>query len=429
MFLTLFLATFCAAEPLTLSTALKIAETQNKEIQAQGFQVTQSNQDIRRVHGEFGPKFEAMAGVGPITRATGNYLGSTTDNDHWGRIFLGKFTLTQPLYTFGRKSSYLQAAEAGVAVEQGELSVKISEVRYQVKEAYYGFQLANSFRDFIEGGKTELQKALEKRKRNSESKESYKMEIFLAEVESREAEVLKYFQLAKDGLALRVGIGRDQLEIKDLWIIPQERKLESLEKYLGLAKENRGEFQQLKNGIQAKLRLASAEKKALLPVMVALASYEFADTNIRPEQQSVFAYDPYNKDSLALGVGLKLDFQWSLAQAKAGKYAAEALELEAKQSYADQGIETEVRKAYLEVQEAESRLSAAKKGYGTGKKWLTKEIIGFSSGLSGSGGLAEAYGARAETTKSYYEAVHRHHMAWAALSKAVGKEVDPAIAR
>jgi hypothetical protein len=128
-------------------------------------------------------------------------------------------------------------------------------------------------------------------------------------------------------------------------------------------------------------------------------------------------------------VGLKLDFQWQLAQAKSGKLAAEALELEAKQGFAYQGIELEVRKAYLEVQEAESRLSAAKKGYSSGKKWLTKEIISYSSGLSGSGGLAEAYGARAETTKSYYEAVHLHHMAWASLSKAVGKEVDPVMAR
>lgn len=429
MFFLLVFSALSHAGEFTLAEALLSAERQNQELAAQGFQIEQSKYDIDRAKGEFGPKIDALAGVGPIPRATGNALQSSTDTSHWGRTIIGKLTLTQPIYTFGRRSNYLEAATAGVEVEKAEWKSKLSEIRYQVKEAYYGFQLANSLRDFIEGGKAELTKALEKRKRNTESKEGFRMEIFLAEVESREAEVKKYFALAKEGLALRMGVPVQQVEVKDAWLVPVDRKLQPFEHYWKLAQEHRGELLQLKEGILAKSSLARAEKKALYPVVVALASYDFADTNIRPEQPSLFANDPYNRSSLAVGVGLKLDFQWSLAQAKSGKIWAEVNELEAKQRYADQGIQTDVKKSYLEVEEAEARLKAAKAAYTTGKKWLTKEVIGYASGLSGTSGLAEAYGARAETAKSYFEAVHRHHMAWAALSKAVGTEVDPSLAR
>lgn len=413
-----------------MKEALDRASNQNQELAAQRLQIKQAEQDIRRVGGEFGPRLEALAGIGPITKATGNATNSVEDKSSFGRMLLGKLSLTQPLYTWGRKDNYYNAATAGVHVKEAEAAGKAEEVRFQVKEAYHGFQLANSLRDFIEGGKAELEKALEKKSKNKkETKDDYRLEIFLSEVQSREAEVKKYFELAKEGLALRVGAERGAIEAKDAWLIPEKREKQGVDYYVSLARGDRAEFRQLSEGIFAKRSLAKAEKKALLPTLVFLASYELADTNVRTHQPGVFAYDPYNKEIWTLGVGLKLDFQWSLQDAKASKLRAEAEELEAKEVFAKRGIETEVRKAYLELEEAETRLEAAKAAYATGKKWLTGEVMRYSSGLGGAQGLVDAYGARAETTKTYFEAVYRHHMAWAALSKAVGREVDPILLR
>jgi outer membrane protein len=426
LLLSLLAALPAHAEKITLKDAIERALLQNAELRAQGMQIRQAEQDVRRVSGEFGPRFEALGGIGPITRATGNVTNSTEEKGSIGRMLIGKFSLTQPLFSWGRKGNYTNAAMAAVNVEEAEFSGKEEDVRFQVKEAYHGFQLANSLRDFIEGGKAELTKALEKRgKRRKETKDDYKLAIFLSEVESREAELKKYYELAREGLALRLGMERGTVEAKEEWLIAETRERKPVSDYLVLARGHRAEFRQLGEGIFAKRSLAKGEKKSVLPVLVFLASYELADTNVRPQQPGVFAYDPYNKESWALGVGFKLDFQWTLQDAKASKLNAEALELEAKEVFAKRGIEVEVRKAYLELEEAESRLSAAKSAYNTGKKWLTGEIIGFSSGLAGSEGLVEAYGARAETTKNYFEAVYRHHLAWATLSKAVGLEVDP----
>jgi outer membrane protein TolC len=424
--LLLLLPQIASAEALSLKEALLRAEKQNQELVAQRLQIKQAEQDIRRVGGEFGPHLEALAGIGPITKATGNATNAVEDKSSFGRMLLGKLSLTMPLYTWGRKDNYGNAAKAGVQVKEAEALQKTEDVRFQVKEAYHGFQLANSLKDFIEGGKAELEKALAKKPaKKKETKDDYKLEIFLSEVQSREAEVKKYFELAKEGLALRVGMERGTIETKDAWLIPEKRQKREIDYYVSLARGGRAEFKQLAEGIFAKRSLAKAEKKALWPALVFLASYELGDTNVRTHQPGVFAYDPYNKEIWTLGVGFKLDFQWGLAESKSDKLRAEAEELEAKEVFAKQGIETEVRKAYLELEEAEVRLEAAKAAYATGKKWLTGEVIGYSSGLAGAQGLVEAYGARAETTKTYFEAVYRHHMAWAALSKAVGQEVDP----
>jgi len=181
----------------------------------------------------------------------------------------------------------------------------------------------------------------------------------------------------------------------------------------------------LREGITAKKNLAKAEKKALWPVIGALLKYDVADTNVRTAQPGVFAYDPYNGKSFAAGIGFRLDLQGLLPLVKYEKYMAESYELEAKEKFAQDGIQLDVKRCFWELIEAETKLDAAQMAQQTGKKWLTSTILAYGSGLGKVEPLVEAYGAKAKTTKDYFEAVFKYHMAWAALSKAVGKEVDP----
>ena len=417
-------------EKLSLREAIDRALDRNGELRSQRLQIEQAADEIGRARGEFGPRIEAVLGIGPITKAEGNATFVREDTGIWGRTVFGKISLLQPLYTWGRKGNYENAARAGMHVKKAESELKENQLRFEVKEAFYGYQMANSFRDFIAGGKAELEKAIEKRKtkKNESVKDGLRLEIFLHEVESREAEVNKYVELAREGLSLRLGANRGQVLPREEWLLPEPREKKAPEYYVDQAQQGRPEFRQLAEGIFAKRSLAKAEQKALFPILGFMASYEAAETNVRTAQPGVFSYDPYNHKTTSAGIGLKWDFQWELQQSKAAKFRAEAEELELKEDYARQGIETEVRKAYLELVEAEARLKAATEGYKAGKKWLTGEAIGFASGLGTAQGVVEAYAARAETTKGYFESLYRYQMAWATLSRAVGVEVDPLLA-
>ena len=86
----------------------------------------------------------------------------------------------------------------------------------------------------------------------------------------------------------------------------------------------------------------------------------------------------------------------------------------------------EVKRAYWDLEEANTRLNATTAANRASKKLLSQELMAYGSGLGGKvEDIATAYGARAEAVKGYYEAIYQQHLAWARLSHAVGQEVDP----
>ncbi|NUM88818.1 MAG: TolC family protein [Bdellovibrionales bacterium] len=414
-----------SAETLELRDAISRALERNGELRAQKKTELQAEADRDRAAGEFGWKLTGLAAVAPITKAEGNATFAQENKSTIGRTYIGKFEFLQPLYTFGRKQDYVAAAERGILVKAGDTLLREAEVRYQVKEAFWGYQAAASFLDQISDGRKDVDKIREDRGMKRSQQDGYRLDILAEQLRAKEAEARKLLTLARGGFSLRIGAGDDAAVPKNDWISAAPRELKPLDHYLRLARENRAEFRQIELGIEAKHLLARAEKKSLLPVVALGAQYEFADTNVRTAQPGPFAWDPYNREALSVGLGLKVDFQWDLAQAKSARYRAEAEELEAKLPWAQEGLLLEVKRAYWDVEAATARLEAATNAYKTGKKWINREMAAFSAGLGRSERLVQAWGARAETVKEYLEAIYGHHMAWAAMSRAVGREVDP----
>ncbi len=413
---------------LDLKSSIDLAMQKNAELKAQRVEEKFGQSDLDKISGEFGPRLDGVIGVGPITKATGNATNATEDKDTWGRSYAGGIHFSQPLFSWGRKGLYQKAAIAAQEVKREDTRLKESELRFNVKEAYYGLLYTNSLQDFIQGVKQDLEKSLADSAKSKNPKENFRLELFLQEVESKTADVKQNHELAKAGFALRVGNAPSgSILPKEEWLLPTNRKLESFDHYAAIAREARPEFRQLRLGITARRAQASAEWKGLIPVFGVLIGYDYASTNVRPAQPGVFAYDPYNRHVVTAGVGFKFDLQYDLQKGKAERAEAEAEELEAKQEYADQGILVELQKAYAEVAAADQRLDAETKAYKTGKKWLTSQMMSVGTGLGKGSDLVDAYGARAETAKNYFEAVYKHHMAWAALSRAAGREVDPTL--
>ncbi len=413
------------AEKVELREAIQRAMDWNGEVRAQKKVEIQAEADRDRAKGEFGWRLQGLTAVAPITKAEGNATFAQEDKNVWGRTYIGKYEFIQPLYSFGRDRDYLDAAERGILVKAGDTRLKESEVRFQVKEAYWGYQAAASFLDQISDGRKDVDKVREDQAKRRSKQDSWRLDILSDQLRAKEAEAKKYLELARGGLSLRVGATQGSVVPKNDWISADTRELKTLDHYLELARQNRAEFRQIELGIEAKSLLAKAEMKSLLPVIALGAQYEFADTNVRTAQLGPFAWDPYNREALSLGVGFKIDIQWGLAQAKSARYRAEAEELEAKLPWAHEGLLLEVKRAYWDLEAATTRLDAATSAYKTSKKWINREMAAFSAGLGKSDQLVEAWGSRAETVKEYLESIYGHHMAWAALSRAVGTEVDP----
>ncbi len=413
------------ASTITLKDALNRIQEQNLELPIEDYKIQQAESDISRVKAEFNPKLDATLGAGPINKATGDSLNYSEDKNRWGALYIGNIEFTWPLYSWGRKSDYLKAAQGGVAVKQEDKKLKELELRFNIKKTYFGVLYATTLLDFIKGSRDDIAKVLENKKLSD--KDRFRLEILIEQINSKEAEIKKNLDLALHAFQLYVGSVDKTLRPKEDWLETTERELKELPIYLEAAKEDKPELKKLKMGIEAKHSLAKAEFKGNYPVVAFLAKYDFAYTNMRNAQKSAFAYDPYNGTNAVIGFGIKWSFDFGVTNAKSAKVHAEALELEAQRRFADEGIPVMIEKAWLEVREAEQNLAAQKKASKLGKQWLTKYMGGASLGVVDSKELVDAYQARLLTLKDYYEAIYKHHMAWADLCLAVGKEIDPTL--
>ena len=413
-------------ELVDLSDAIKMATQSGPDILVERAKVATSLADISRAKAEKYPRLHLTAGVGPATQASGDAVTGFTNSDEFGLSFLGSLEFSQPIYTWGRIDSAIEAAKNGKRVsEQGVLLKKIDTI-YDVKKSYYGYLLAKSLKKHVDSAEEGVRKALKDLKgTDGVQSQRYRLGILLSQIEAKRSLLEKEVELAKTALNFHMGRENGNFVPKELELEYAERKLESLEHYLKLVETSRPEHKQLEAGIRAKKALAFSESRGDLPVFGLIAKYDFSATPIREDQSSPYAYDPFNKSEVVVGLGLTWNFQWGLQSSKAEKLRAEAAGLEAQRGMAKEGFKLLVKKAWLEVREAVERVKAAKRGYRIGKKWFDKVMVGFKIGSVDAGQVAPAYQARAETLKEYYEALFDGNMAWAGLAKAVGNEIDP----
>ena len=143
------------------------------------------------------------------------------------------------------------------------------------------------------------------------------------------------------------------------------------------------------------------------------------------DQESSFSYDPYNQQFLSAGVGLTLDIDWGVSKSKIKSLKSEITQLRFKKSFAKRGISLKVIKALEDLKTSIEKIKYQKKAKKYAKKWLSRVIMGISIGLLDSKKISDVYSARAMTFKNYLEAVYENNMAWANLTKLIGKEIDP----
>jgi outer membrane protein TolC len=306
-----------------------------------------------------------------------------------------------------------------------------NEIIYKLKESYYGWQYALSLLDFLNMTYNDLDGAIQALENKQTKKEDIlRLEVFKYQLAEKKIEIEKNIRLAK--IAINFYIGNDfsvddSIAIKNErdWIELDKRELRSFEYYLSLMKREFPDLLKVSKGLEAKNELLLNEKKSALPVFGGMVKYDYAFTDQRTSQKNPFNYDPYNHNTLALGVGLTWNIDFGVNQSKQDKIFIEISELQSKQHFAQDGLKLLLNKSYMEVSEAENRALTLQKAYKSAKKWLTNIGTSVSLGLTPAKDIIDAYTTRAIVYKDYYEAIYNYQLAWAKLSESTGVEVDP----
>jgi len=437
--LLLALARPAAARPYKLDELLAMAKRSSPGMAASASQTAQIEAQLSEAKRSWMPTGELVSLVAPVPEILCNpdTLNCISTNHSEASLNLkGVFTrtevkLVQPIYTFGKISAGIDAAQAGIAASRSREAGVAADVELNVRKAYWGAKLAREILATIKDGmtyldqaKSQVEKNLSTGTGNSTVVDRHRLDAMRADVDGRVLEAEKLLATALGGLRALLGpeapadldVDADPLEAPNVPHRP-------LSQYEEQARLSRPEVQALNFLVNSKRALADLERRKQYPdvVLIGTATYAYASSIDNPH--NAFYSDPFNTATAGLAAALRVPLDLGVRNARSHRVQAEADEAFQRRREALGGIAFEVARAHAELVEAQKRLEVTQRGEKAGKRWITTVAQNFSAGLAETKDFADAlvafFGFRVKVLQATFDA----NLAAANLSRAVGGPV------
>lgn len=422
---------------LDLPECITMALSQSPRLGASHYEVALAEAKLQEARSGRNPRLELLSISGAVSDARGNAVSSpdsVTDTNDLGPFTRLEIDLVQPVYTFGKIRSYIDAALHGLEAERAKRQQSLDDLVFDVKRLYYSLLLNRDLIDLLSETKDSFQKAHDRFQEiieDDEGDEDYsmldfvKLKVGLAQVSYNLQKLRKAERLTRAGLLQELGLKPDaDFDIRDTKLFPESAEIQPLDHYVAEAFKYRPEWKQLQAGIQARESLVEAAKKRYFPECFVAVPFRYAYAPDRDDQKNPFVHDEFNSIGGGPVFGLRWQFSLGGTRAKLEQARAELRKLLAQKAQASRGFPVDVEKATLEVLEMKERLELMDQA-----RKAARGLVASSAGIRALGvqdlkELFESYGLYAQTTSDYYLAIHAYNLALGSLTKAVGLEVS-----
>ncbi len=365
------------------------------------------------------PTIRATAGVAPAPRIRvdfddeGRPITSSDDRTELDLLdditslgWRAEVTVTVPLTTFGRLRLARQAARVGIDDAELQAHVTLREAEYEAVRAYTALQWYERFDRLLTEAEDRLDEAEEE------------LEIALDDGDRTARTAIRQLTIARASFAdLRAdadavaGTARYALETAldlpagfrperfDTDIDPNH--VPPLDEVLAVARANRDDYRRLDEALAAAELQRRIRRREFAPEIGVNISMNGAWTPTVTDLRGPFVYDPYNRFSLGVALGLQWNLNVARNIARVDRADADIDRILAERDAAWLGIELEVTEAYHQVVGELRSLEAWVAAERAADAWLDQ--VGFQYDQ----GLAE-YSEFEEPLKSYYQT----HGAW-----------------
>jgi len=419
-----------SARPVTLARCLELAERNFPKIQEARAKRAQKEAQVDQAR--FAPfsEFSVTGGVAlaPTVRGTSQY-SYNTDKALTSSMGLGwqvGIDGALPLYTFGKMTHAIEAAEAATRVGDHEIDKERNEVRLNVRRAYYGVQLARDALGLVKDAASQIDAQIEKMRKEvavgeGDELQLLRIRVFRSDLTVRESEAKKQETVALSGLRFLTGVG-DALDVPNEPLLPIEQNIGTLSEILRSASRHRPELGMAQAGVLARQASLKLERSRLFPDLGLGLSARWTYAPEVTDQTNPFVRD--NGNYLAFGVSLvaryKLDFMSQSARISQAK--AQLEEVSATQLWARGGVAQQVKDAYAEVEDTHRRMNALADAAKLAKQWMLKVQQGIEVGTMDDEDIVMP--AREYATKRFGEmlATYEYNVALAKLAQAIGDE-------
>ncbi len=324
-----------------------------------------------------------------------------------------------PLYTGGRTQGNIARAELNLDSNEINIIKVKQQVQFETASAYYGLLKAILLKDLAEETVGLLKEHLQIVEKFYNTGTAAKIDILHVEVElaSTEQSLIKAendVELARYALNNIVG----QPLYTPLYVsdnLVHEELGKTLEEYLNCAEITRPEL------VQARINSQVAEKEIDIARSEKLPSLNFEMAFSENDDR----YPGTNNANWSIGVAAEWDFYDSgqtdarinQARAKSGK--AEEIIKQTKDS-----IDFQVRKAYLETQEANKRIAVSEKILEKAQEDYRLAVLKYKTGFSTSLELLDYQVALTKSKTNYIQSFYDYSISIASLKKAAGLLLD-----
>jgi outer membrane protein TolC len=289
-----------------------------------------------------------------------------------------------PLWTFGKITSAVDAAEAQTKVGEQNIRKAKNEVRLSVRQAYYGTLLSRDAQALLNEALSRVEQYLPRVEEKVQAGEGddiqlIKLRIHHAELEARRSEAEKQERIALVSLRFLTGVGPG-LDVPDVPLKKVPHALGPVTQYLTAARLFRPEINMAHAGILARRALVDLERARFFPDIALGLS---ASRSYAPEvadQLNPFVRDEANYTRYGIGLVMNWSLDFLPRAARVAQAEAQLEEIRATERFALGGVGVEVETAFAEANDAQKRLEAFSDAARYARQWLVKVQQGIDVG-------------------------------------------------
>jgi outer membrane protein, multidrug efflux system len=330
-----------------------------------------------------------------------------------------------PVYTFGKITNAIAAAEANVRVNEWDLEKFRQQMRMDVRKAYYGVQLARDVRYVVDDALRRLDKGIEgiKKKladgdKSVEEVDRLRLEVFREEVVARSGDANKGELTAMAALRFLTGV-QATFDIPDEPLKRPDRPLVAVAQYLQASRLFRPEINMARAGVEARKRQVDLARSRFFPDFgVGLsASYAVAPSAV---PQQAWAADSFNHFYYGFAFGMRWSLDLLPNAARVDEAESQLEETRALERLAVGGAQVEVETAYAAALEAKNREEAWDRAEHKSKEWISTVEDHIDLGTWDERWLLEPLRAYGNARVSHLQALMDYNVAMSQLALASG---------
>lgn len=374
--------------------------------------------------------------LGAVNGATGDILDPPKQNrnsllEDLGVYVRGEIGLSVPIFTFGKLSSALDAAELGLRSQTAGGEAARADVVLRVTQLYYGVLLSRMLALVLHDMLADMDKAVAKTQQRLDAGSTTVTEIDLLKLQAGRAKIASGVvdidasaTLSVAALRQAMGLGDDpEIAIGDQRLEPVAAEIAPLAHYLETGPPRRPEVRQLRDGLDAQQAKLDRARAGYFPDLFFAGGFRYADAPNRTEQSNPFAYDNFNYTFPYFFLGVQWNLSLWQTSARVDSARAELDVLRAQARGAQSGIDLEIRKAYSDVERSRETMRTTAAGRKAGRALLVLTVANFDLGIGEAEELFKGVGTYTEASTDYFRAVYDYNVAVATLGRSVGAEL------